>query len=85
MLYESSYSSTSNHGRWFYLFFYKMMKYVSCEFDCDYIVDTQLCKLRNMSRLYPVFTEFSNFMIKSRSFYKIMKYVSCEFDLLHTR
>ena len=31
------------------VFFYKIRKYVSCEFD--YIVDTQVCKVRNMSRL----------------------------------
>ena len=36
----------------------------------DYIVDTQLCKLRNMSRMCPIFTEFPNFMIgRSRVFY----------------
>ena len=27
------------------------------------VVDIQLCKLRNMSRLYPIFTEFPTFMI----------------------
>ena len=42
--------------------FYNIMKYVRCEFD--YRVDTQLCKLHNMSRLNPIFTEFPNFMIK---------------------
>ena len=35
-----------------------------------YIVDTQLCKLRNMSRLYPTFTEFPKIMI-SRSVLKL--------------
>ena len=36
----------------------------------DYIVDTQLCKLRNIPRLYPIFTEFPNFMMsRLRVFY----------------
>ena len=47
---------------------YKIRKYVICEFD--YIVDTQLCKMRNMSRLYHIFTEFPSFMIsRSRVFF----------------
>ena len=49
------------------------MKYVSCErvrLIIYQVVDTQLCKLRNVSRLYSIFTEFRNFMIsRSRVFY----------------
>ena len=42
----------------------------------DYVVDTQLYKLRKMSRLYPIVTEFPNLMIsRSRVF--------CMFDLVN--
>ena len=34
--------------------FHKIVNYVSCEFDC-LIDDTQLCKLRNTPRVYPIF------------------------------
>ena len=57
----------------FFFSFYKIKKYVSCEFDwLNSIVDTQLCKLRNTFRLYyaPFFSpNFTNCMIgRSRVF-----------------
>ena len=47
--------------------------------SADYIrvVDTQLCKLRNMSRLYPIFTGFPNFCKIFVLFLVVVARVSC--------
>ena len=56
------------------VFIILLSTYVSCEFDWLYIVDTQLCKLRNtryqvcLIYVCPIFTEIPNCMISDEPF-----------------